>query len=121
MRTFESGATRNLDTDKHDPEGFLSPLVITRYNQYMHQHRVQADGVIRDSDNWTKGIPTEAYTKSLLRHVLDVWLHHRGFGDRAVEPLEDALCAVMFNSMGLLYECLQDTRPKTGGQMRLLT
>jgi len=57
MRTFGGGATRNSDQGKPDYEGFLSPLVIIRYGEYMTRHRVQADGNIRDSDNWQKGIP----------------------------------------------------------------
>lgn len=63
MRHFPTGATRNLDDDKIDFEGFLSPLVIERYGQYMHRHRVQADGILRDSDNWQRGIPLSAYMK----------------------------------------------------------
>lgn len=116
MRTFETGATRDTDETKHDPEGFLSPLVIQRFNEYMAVHRVQADGAPRDSDNWTKGIPPDAYVKSLLRHVLDIWLHHRKFSDKTTGSLEDALCATMFNAMGLLYEVLQDTRKKATSQ-----
>src|SRR5580698_7792736 len=63
FRTFETGATRNLDASKYDYEGFLSPLVMERFGQYMHKHRVQADGSLRDSDNWQKGIPLQAYMK----------------------------------------------------------
>lgn len=105
MRHFKTGATRNSDDGKFDYDGFLSPLVLQRYAEYMHQHRIQADGNLRDSDNWTKGIPADAYRKSLLRHVMDVWLQAKG--GRPTEDLETALCAVMFNSMGLLFELLK--------------
>src|SRR5687768_4320669 len=35
MREFETGATRNLDNGKLDYEGFLSPLVMERFAEYM--------------------------------------------------------------------------------------
>ena len=107
MRTFGSGATRDSDSSKIDYEGFLSPLVLKRFGEYMGRHRVQADGVLRTSDNWQKGIPREAYLKSGLRHSMDWWLHHRGYPEAARESLEDALCAVIFNAMGYLHECLK--------------
>ena len=107
MRTFGSGATRDTEAGKADYEGFLSPLVLKRFGEYMDRHRVQADGAPRASDNWQKGIPREAYLKSGLRHVMDWWLHHRGYPWVARESLEDALCAVIFNAMGYLHECVK--------------
>ena len=103
VRAFDTGATRNADTGKFDYEGFLSPLVLERFAQYMHKHRHQADGQLRDSDNWQKGIPFDAYMKSMFRHFMDVWCHHRGL-PLAKEPLEEALCALLFNVMGYLHE-----------------
>lgn len=105
MRTFETGATRNVDTNKLDYEGFLSPLALERYAQYLHKHRFQADGKVRDSDNWQKGIPFTVYMKSLWRHFMDVWKLHRGY--TANESLEDALCAIIFNAQGYLHETLK--------------
>lgn len=104
-REFETGATRNTDVGKYDYEGFLHPLVLERYAEYMHKHRIQPDGSLRASDNWTKGIPKTAYSKSLVRHMMDVWLLYKGHKDVAVcDDIEESLCAVIFNSMGLLYE-----------------
>lgn len=108
MRQFNTGATRDTDKDKLDFEGFLSPLVLNKYAEFMHKNRVQADGNLRDSDNWQKGIPKDAYMKSLTRHFMDVWLAHRG--EKARDDIETALCAVMFNSMGLLFELLKDKK-----------
>lgn len=105
MRTFDTGATRDGDTDKYDYEGFLSPLVLERFAAYMHQHRLQADGQLRDSDNWQKGIPLAAYMKSCWRHFLDLWMLHRGHA-RPV-TVEDACCALMFNVQGYLHETLR--------------
>ncbi len=114
VREFETGATRDTDNGKHDPEGFLHPLVIERFNEYMHENRVQKDGSLRDSDNWQKGIPRSAYMKSLWRHFHDVWLWHRGCGYKAKEPLQIALCGLMFNAMGFLHETLKsEEEPKS--------
>lgn len=121
IRNFETGATRDTDQGKLDYEGFLHPAVLERFAQYMHTNRIQKDGSVRDSDNWQKGIPTEAYMKSLMRHTMDVWAHHRERPDLAKEDLETALCAVMFNAMGMLYEELLKpsqitiTLPSVGG------
>ena len=122
MRQFDSGATRDSEGDKLDYEGFLSPLVVERFGRYMHRHRKQSDGSLRDSDNWTKGIPRRQYVKSLLRHDVDVWLITRGWATKATtQELEDALCAVLFNAQGLLHEVLlgrdvsENTPAKTRG------
>lgn len=101
-RVFDSGASRNSDNGKLDFEGFLCPLVLKRYAEFMHKHRHLEDGSLRDSDNWQKGIPRAQLVKSLLRHTNDVWLHERGFGEAAEESIESALCGVIFNAMGYL-------------------
>jgi len=105
LRKFKSGATRDTDENKYDYEGFISPLVIRRYGEYMNKHRKQSDGSLRDSDNWQKGIPLDAYIKSCWRHFHDWWLEHRGFKGR--ECLEDALMAILFNVMGYAHEILK--------------
>ncbi len=106
LRTFETGATRDDDCAKLDYEGFLSPAVVRRYAEFMHKHRIQPDGNLRASDNWQKGIPEEAYMKSLWRHFMDIWCCWRS-GMRG--PLwEESLCAALFNVQGLLFEALRD-------------
>lgn len=111
IRKFETGATRDNDQDKFDYEGFLSPLVIERFGQYMHKHRLQSDGNLRDSDNWQRGIPKDSYIKSGLRHIIDLWLLHRGYDSR--EPdIEEAICGVIFNMQGYLHEILKEKRVK---------
>jgi hypothetical protein len=109
MREFKSGATRDDDTDKYDYEGFLSPLVLERYAEYMHKHRKQADGKLRDSDNWQKGIPVVQYMKSKIRHIVETWKLHRfelALEDYSPvsyqEEIEESLCAELFNTMGML-------------------
>jgi hypothetical protein len=110
MREFESGATRDDADEKLDFEGFLHPLVLERYGEYMHVHRHQADGNLRASDNWQKGIPRDAYMKSAWRHFMDWWAMHRYGVDRppAEDKLQDTLCALMFNVMGYLFEELKE-------------
>lgn len=111
MREFETGATRDNDTDKFDYEGFLSPLAMERYAEYMHKHRKQADGKLRDSDNWQHGIPLDSYMKSMWRHFMDVWKIHRGLRVSGVSQ-EEALCALLFNVMGMLHELLKQEKSK---------
>lgn len=102
IRKFDSGATRNSDHGKYDYEAFLCPAVLERYAEFMHKHRHLEDGTLRDGDNWQKGIPMDQLVKSLTRHAMDIRLHQRGFADKAVEPLDDSICAVIFNCMAML-------------------
>jgi uncharacterized phage protein gp47/JayE len=102
---------------KNDYEGFLDPIVIERYGNYMTKHRKQVDGQLRDSDNWKKGIPKEAYIKSAWRHFLDVWAIHRGYKrfdkQRNEEiTIDEALMALLFNVMGYAYEVLKPQEDK---------
>lgn len=111
MRTFPTGATRNNDENKLDFEGFLSPLALERFAEYMHQNRVQDDGTLRDSDNWQKGIPREQYIKSMWRHFFQVWKSYRNGN-----PTAEDLCALLFNVQGMLHEELkQEKKPKSVG------
>jgi hypothetical protein len=113
VRAFVSGATRDIEHGKLDYEGFLSPLVLRAFAEYMNEHRKQKDGSLRDSDNWQKGIPRKVYVKSLHRHFMDVWTWWRGQSEpnRAWIPEGGsvaALCACLFNVQGLLHEILLD-------------
>jgi len=105
LRKFKTGATRDTTKNKPDYEGFLSPLVIERYGKYMHKHREQADGKLRDSDNWQKGMPKDCYIKSGFRHFMDLWKEHRKITTK--DGIEEALCALLFNIMGYLHEHLK--------------
>jgi hypothetical protein len=104
IRQFDSGATRDTNDGKLDYEGFLSPLVLKRYAKYLHKHRTQSDGNLRDSDNWQKGIPLAVYMKSKWRHFMSTWLVHRGWSK---EDIEESLCAEIFNTSGYLHEMLR--------------
>ena len=104
MRTFQSGATRDSDHEKLDFDGFLSPEALLAFAKYMHKHRIQADGTPRAADNWKKGIPLEAYRKSMWRHFFDAWygLHYREQPGATTVDTQDALCALLFNVQGAL-------------------
>ncbi len=113
IEAFTSGATRNLSEDKPDYEGFLSPVVLEAYGEYMHVNRYQKDGTIRASDNWQQGIPINNYIKSLVRHVFELWyLHRTGVAplnkDKNNRPFtkQELACAIMFNIMGYLKETI---------------
>ncbi len=111
LRTFATGATRDTGEGKPDYEGFLSPQVIIRFGQYMDKHRYQSDGNVRDSDNWQKGIPRDQYMKSMFRHFVDLWSLHRSDrngADTDIADFEEALCALLFNVQGYLFEYLND-------------
>lgn len=100
---FSTGATRSTETD-FDPSGFLSPAVIAGFCQYMEKHRRQADGGLRASDNWQKGMPTSRAWRSLTRHFLDAWLLSRGYSPKSADckSVEDALHGVLFNVQVIL-------------------
>ncbi len=125
MREFETGATRGSDDNKPDYEGFFSSLVFKRYGEYMNKHRVQANGEIRDSDNWQKGIPISAYIKSWWRHFIDVWsmwrrierpqpgvMELKEWSDESLEIISEALCAALFNNMGMLHEVEKERKSR---------
>ena len=105
MRTFATGATRDTEQDKLDYEGFLSPVVLKAYAEYMHTNRLQAAGSLRSADNWQKGMPLTVYMKSAWRHFHEVWTLHRN-PSQSNEVLVRALCALLFNVMGYLHELL---------------
>lgn len=110
-RYFQTGAYRDGDDTKLDYSGFLSPFVLERFARYMHENRKQSDGKLRDSDNWKRGIPKEQYKKSLVRHAIQFWASLEGEmkDDKGkVVDTQDALCAIIFNAMGYLYEDLKD-------------
>ena len=109
IRTFTTGATRDADEGKLEPWGFTSALVEKAFSEYMHDHRTQSDGSLRNSDNWTNGIPTDSYYHSLSRHVLDLRLLWEHFPEEAVsKDMIEVLSAIRFNVDGLMYELLKE-------------
>lgn len=114
VRAFQGKAYRDTDIGKLDYEGFLSPVVLERFAQYMDKHRNMAVGR-RDSDNWQDGMPRDQYIKSLWRHFMHLWKRHRGYNHEESESIEEDLCAVLFNVMGYLHETIKERRSENRG------
>jgi len=116
IRQFSTGATRDVDYDKIDPEAFLDPLALGEYFEFMHRHRFQKDGSVRDGDNWQKGFTRNAIMKSAWRHFYDIWLMHRGNEPRSEDAkhlfvtygvkraMIESLCGLIFNGFAYLRE-----------------
>lgn len=116
IRTFATGATRDTTQGKLDYVKALSPIVLRRYVQYLDEHRLQSDGLYRDFDNWKKGIPQETYHSSAGRHFMATWLLTEGYtaeDNHGPVKIEDALCGLMFNTMGRLHEILKEKAGRT--------
>jgi hypothetical protein len=110
MRTFETGATRNDDQEKLNYAGALSPIALKAFVEYMHKHRFQPDGSIREAGNWKKGMTLQSYMESGARHFQDWWMEYEGYESR--EGLIDALCGLLFNVQGYLHETLKDEKTR---------
>jgi len=111
IRKFDTGATRDTLEGKLNFVKTLSPLVMERYVQYIGEHRLQSDGSIRNWDNWKNGIPQEVYLEGEDRHHRAVWKLVQGFpafDNHGPVTLEDSLCGVLFNAIGMLHEILKE-------------
>lgn len=109
MRKLGQGALRNLSDNKYAYERFFDPEVLHTYAAYMHKHRRIKGGAVREPDNWKLGITESAWIDSLIRHTMDLWRLKHGY--TVIDPdtgkpttAKDLLCAILFNTMGLLYE-----------------
>lgn len=108
MREFTTGATRDDAEGKNEYCGFLSPIVIEAFGNYMTKHRVQADGKLRDSDNWKKGMPKRVYLESMFRHFHDLWMEADGYDSR--DGIDEALGGLFFNVQGYWHEYLKEKK-----------
>lgn len=108
VRTFATGATRSPLGEKLQYEGYLNPLVLKRFAEYMKKHQTDSAGNRRDSDNWQRGIPKADLIDSFTRHFFDVWLHHRGYASEATEDLQESLCALIFGAMAYLKADMEE-------------
>lgn len=99
---YETGAYRDGNSDKLDFEGSLSPIVLRRYAEYKKSHRHNGQ---RKDDNWQLGMSIDDYMKSMYRHFIDVHTIHDGFSCNV--DIEEALCGVLFNVQGYLFEVLK--------------
>ncbi len=113
IRQFDTGANRDADQDKLDYEGFINPLVTKRFAEYMHKNRFLKNGDFRDSDNWQSLFGDkhlDVCIKSMVRHMEDLKLHHRGYSEETTEKIEDSICGIIFNANAYLFKLLLDKR-----------
>lgn len=106
MRKFDTGATRDTNTDKLDYKGFTSEVADRAFAEYMHKHRRQADGSLRGSDNWKLGIPLSAYEESMYRHFKE-FFQALERGEDKVELAQDIVQAIRFNLQGWVHEVMK--------------
>lgn len=123
MRTFPKGGTRSDDDGKID-YAHLSALADRVWCEYMHEHRIQENGELREPDNYKKGLSLESYKKSLRGHMQDLNLileGHKVFEKgKEVTPF-DAIMAIRFNVQGVIIETMRDykiDRKYTNGKMK---
>lgn len=95
-RTFESGAIRDKEDGKEDYIETISWSAFKRYAQYMTGKKAKYG-----AGNFKKGIPTESYERSMVRH-LQKYLVNKYEGG-TVEKEEDHLSAIVFNVFGILH------------------
>lgn len=100
MRVFNSGASRDTNEGKLAYHRFLSPRVLKADCEYLQKHRIQADGNLRDPDNWKHGIPQDVYAESMIRHMFEAWQQWEQTGKFEI----DTLCAIRFNASGYIFE-----------------
>jgi hypothetical protein len=97
VRTFKSGAIRDVDNQKEDYIETISWRAFRRYAKYMTEKKTKYG-----SGNFKKGIPIESYEQSLVRH-LDKYLENK-YEDGGLEPECDHLSAMIFNIFGIMHE-----------------
>lgn len=109
MRNFNTGATRDTDEGKINYNDILPAIVFEAYGKYMDKHRLQADGKLRDSDNWQQGFGEnhlDVCAKSMYRHLIDVQKELDGYKSR--DGINEALGGLMFNTIAYWYWILKD-------------
>lgn len=109
MRKFKGGATRG-NADGKINYAHSSALAERVWCEYMHQHRIQEDGKLREPDNYKKGMDVESYRTGLAGHNKDIELlleGHKVFEKgKEVTPF-DAIMASKFNLQGLIIELMR--------------
>lgn len=120
IRTFDTGATRSALGNKLEYDGYLNPLVLKRFAEYMKKHQTQENGEQRAADNWQRNIPMKDLHDSKKRHDMDVWLYVKGYPEEATETLEESLCAAIFGNMAMLKQVMEQSGRGLGGMCQVL-
>ena len=85
-RTFDSGATRDLDSWKLEYSRYINPLADYSFAEYMKSKQI-IWWEYRRWDNWQKWIPPESLFDSLVRHVEIVKLLYKWYN--VIETKQD--------------------------------
>jgi len=96
ITVFSSGAIRDSQDNKENYIESISWLALKRYAEYM-QRKSSKYGI----NNWIRGIPSESYMKSCLRHI-QKFLAEWQYG--ICDERDDHLSAALFNILGLMHE-----------------
>lgn len=121
VREFVTGANRDRVDGKLDYLGFVSSKAERRFAAYMNKNRRLADGSLRLSDNWKRGIPLPVYAESLVRHAQEIrelindavdaagidsaaGIHKIPADHPALLAIDEAACGLYFNVQGWLHE-----------------
>ena len=100
-RQFDTGAVRDNEDEKPDFTETISWTAFNRYATYMTGKKSRYG-----QGNFKKGIPIDAYERSLIRH-LDKYMRNK-YEDGQDEPNEDHLAAMVFNLFGIMHELERD-------------
>lgn len=102
---FKTGAIRDSQEGKLDFVETISFTAHHRYAEYMTEKKKKYG-----AGNFKKGIPTESYEASLLRHI-DKYFRNK-YENGNDEKDEDHLSAIRFNVDGLLHNEEQEKLKK---------
>jgi hypothetical protein len=94
---FKTGAIRDSQEGKESYIETISWRAFRRYAQYMTSKKAKYG-----PGNFKKGIPSESYEDSMVRHVVKYLENKHECGTR--ETSEDHLSAIIFNVFGLMHE-----------------
>ena len=97
VRSFKTGAIRDLDDNKPDFIETVSWTAFRKFGEYMTGKKSKYG-----SGNFKKGIDIESYEQSLVRH-LQKYLENK-YEDGQQERDERHLEAMVFNIFGILHE-----------------
>ena len=79
MRKFDNNAVRDVDNGKIKYYGFQHPLCDYSFGKYMLKHQKQANGEMRDADNWWGTWDTKVSLECMTRHLEDLKLIKAGY------------------------------------------
>jgi len=102
-------ATRDSNTNKPNHIGYRDILVEEAYDLYMLKHQKQADGTMRDADNWKSYFGEKHYKvciESAYRHFEDWWKEFEGLESR--DGIDEAINGLKFNIDAYYSKVLRD-------------